>query len=171
LSDIDKRRWLARPGIMHLSLLLLIAGIGAAIALHHLPRQLECRKVVGALSDLRSLGFAVESYQVKFGKLPPVVGDPLDVETLRAYVHPTFIKTLPTHDPWGQSYRWHRDSGASYSLSSRGKDGVAETTLPRYGATTDFNRDIYFSNGQFSIHPPGTPDSSDPCRSGEKFHY
>jgi type II secretory pathway pseudopilin PulG len=141
-------------------LLTIALGLAAFIVVPSLLEVVARGKQRRTMSDLRSIGVAIESYQVDHGYVPCVVGAGLEIESLEPLLVPTFIKALPHRDGWGRPLGWWHGTAddASYSLSSTGKDGVREGMLPPGGATTDFNRDIYFSNGQFSIFPESRCD-------------
>jgi type II secretory pathway pseudopilin PulG len=139
-----------------LVVLLLVVAVVAAITVPNLTNAIQRGRQKRTMSELRSLGTAVESYQVDHGYLPQIFGDALSVEVLRPHFVPTYCRELTPRDAWGRPYVWSTMDGVSYTLASRGKDGRPETRLPPAGATTNFNRDIYFSNGQFSIYPEGT---------------
>src|SRR5205809_925077 len=141
--------------LIELLIVVAIIGIIAAIAIPNLLNAIQRGKQKRTMSDLRSIGTAVESYQVDNGYIPGATTAAVSAGLITP-LEPTFIKKLPQLDAWkGAIVYMHGSAEADYSIVSRGKDSAAETTAP-LGATTNFNRDIYFSNGQFAVYPEGT---------------
>jgi type II secretory pathway pseudopilin PulG len=107
------------------------------------------------MSDLRSIGTAIESYIVDYGNPPvPLQGD---VEGIRSPLEPTYIKILPTQDAWKGKFFYQTNGRDSYTIASAGKDGEMEEPLFRdVGPAGRFTCDIVYSNGQFVIWPEGT---------------
>ena len=138
--------------LIELLIVVAIIGIIAAIAIPNLLNAIQRGKQKRTMSDLRSIGTAVESYQVDNG-FPPKVASGA-VSGLAAYLQPTFIKLLPTTDGWKNGVQWVSLLADEYSVVSYGKDGTAGTVT--LGATTVFSADIYFSNGGFTSYPEGT---------------
>ena len=134
--------------------LLVIFGAILVIALPNFLNAVQRGRQKRTMSDLRSIGTAVESYQVDNGGPPPVFGDRIAVSALIPKLVPTFIKELPEKDAWGNRIEW-TSSGDEYSIYSPAADGREEHSLA-VGATTSFSRDMYYSNGQFTVFPEGT---------------
>jgi len=68
---------------------------------------------------------------------------------------PTYIAQPPKIDGWGAFLQYGSSAnGTNYAISSGGRDKtiVAATC----GTTTNFNNDIYYSNGSFVQWPEGT---------------
>lgn len=150
-----------------LALLLLALGVVAP----DLQRGMQRGKERRTMSDLRSIGAAVESYQVDHGFPPDVPDAPrggLELEALARALEPTFIKHLPRRDAWGSPIQWFR-AGDSYRLVSVGADrepdfrvapGVAPELGPRnlglssayvsLGVGGPFDQDLHYSDGQFT---------------------
>lgn len=136
-------------------------GILAAIAIPNLLSATQRSKQKRTMADLRSLGTAVEAWATDQNKYPEAP----DLEQLEQQLVPTYIKTLPKKDGWGNGFRYDCwvSSGTggcdSYAIASSGKDGAFEKdNLRDYlqgGATTNFNNDIVFSNGEFVQYPSG----------------
>ena len=145
--------------LIELLIVVAIIGIIAAIAIPNLLNAIQRGKQKRTMSDLRSIGTAVESYQVDNGYIPSATTGTV-ASTINTPLTPTFIKVMPSVDAWkGNLYYVHSGATiAEYSIVSYGKDSAGEGTLPALGATTNFNRDIYFSNGQFAIAPEGTQE-------------
>jgi general secretion pathway protein G len=138
--------------LIELLIVVAIIGIIAAIAIPNLLNAIQRGKQKRTMSDQRSIGTAVESYQVDNGYVPKNKGK---VSTaLDPILDPTFIRNMPASDAWKFDITYNV-AADDYSIISYGKDGSADGTLV-LGATTAFNRDIYFANGQFTIYPEGT---------------
>jgi len=110
------------------------------------------------MADLRTIATAVEAYATDFKKYPPAQS----VHELSRFVSPTYIRTLPLADGWGNPWRYQQaigpDEQQSYFIDSAGKDGRWEqTNLQRYveRATTRYENDIIYSNGAFLQYPEG----------------
>jgi len=140
--------------LIELLIVVAIIGIIAAIAIPNLLNAIQRGKQKRTMSDMRSIGTAVESYQVDNG-VPPNVADGTVFAALTNYMSPTFIKLLPATDAWKANMVWlHATSGDEYSVVSYGKDRTAQAAI--LGANTLFMNDIYYSNGQFTAYPEGT---------------
>ena len=142
--------------LIELLIVVAIIGIIAAIAIPNLLAAIQRGKQKRTMSDMRSIGTSVESYQVDLGNPPTVVGNGTtdSVQTkLTDYLTPTFIKKFPGLDAGGTAMIWSSQALDDYSVSSFGRNRVIGTV--KLGATADFNDDIYFSNGQFTMYPEG----------------
>ncbi len=68
---------------------------------------------------------------------------------------PTYIAQAPKIDGWGPFLRYGSDApGNNYAIGSGGRNKTFAT--PICGTTTNFNDDIYYSNGTFIQWPEGT---------------
>lgn len=92
--------------------------------------ETEVEQARRAVSEMRSVGTALESYAVD-NNLYPVLGDAsasIDemrfrpVSELAEFLTPTYLRALPGNDPWGEEYLYW-SSGESYALLSTGADG------------------------------------------------
>ena len=115
-----------------------------------------------AMADLRSAGTAVESFAVDWNVYPGPVA-PIDaVARIETILEPTYIRSLPKVDPWGNPFLFWSDT-THYALVSYGPDGTPdfpyatwgqiEFEALRTGQTTRFGADIVFANGQFVQYP------------------
>ncbi len=114
------------------------------------------------MADIRTLGTAVEAYSSDKNAYPSVSS----VEALRPLLVPTYIRTLPVHDGWNGEYPYEcvevKDGVCSrYAVGSGGKDQRFERNALRDyldgapGATTNFDCDLVYSNGEFVEYPEG----------------
>ncbi|MDH3627184.1 MAG: type II secretion system protein GspG [Acidobacteriota bacterium] len=119
-------------------------------------------RIKRSMSDLRSIGTAIESFSIDENVYPTQDSGLAPVTTIEADLEPTYIRTLPQVDGWGQPYLFWSD-GSQYTVLSMGADGILDphtrSGIPgaqaRGGATTDPNADIIFANGQFTQWPAG----------------
>ena len=135
----------------------MMVGIVAAIAIPNLLNAIDRGKQKRTMADLRSIGTAIESYSIDNNRYPKT-DHWQSVEVLTEHLQPVYIRTLPTVDGWGRLFRVWSD-GESYVLVSAGKDGELDQDWiepEQRGATTSFNSDIVFSDGQFVTWPEGT---------------
>ena len=142
--------------LIELLIVVTIIGIIAAIAIPNLLNALNRGRQKKTMADLRALGTAQAAYQVDFGFYPRYSYEgPFTGQSLREFLTPTYIQTLPLDDGWGRSFiHMCEATGSSYTLYSQGRDGTG--TIPGApGPTTDFNAAIVFSNGQFYAWPEG----------------
>src|SRR5207245_136848 len=110
------------------------------------PGQAERGRWKGTMADMRTLGTAVETYQIEIKRMP------LSLEVLG----PTYIKTVPRLDGWGTPYRYLSWEPDQYMIISAGRDKQFERADPKTYAkkvTTDLDCDIVFSNGEFIQYP------------------
>lgn len=161
--DLARRPWRLRWSLSALAMFVLlfasaISSVGVVHQLAWLAREPTLTvgggyhsKVKRTMSSLRTVGTAVESYQIDFGYVPPL-GDGR-VEALVPFLEPTYVRKLPVQDGWGRPLYWRHWPGAdSYSVVSAGKDGIGEPN-PEPGPTTSYDADIYFSGGSFTRYP------------------
>jgi hypothetical protein len=74
---------------------------------------------------------------------------------LVTYVSPTYIRVMPMQDGWNSYFRYGvNTNNQDYGLISAAKDGTL-TNPGSAGPTTNFNTDIVFSDGQFTVYPEG----------------
>ena len=68
---------------------------------------------------------------------------------------PTYIANVPKIDGWGEFYQYGSNPpNDSYAIASGGRNKNVTTAV--CGTTTNFNDDIYYSNGTFVQWPEGT---------------
>ena len=116
------------------------------------------------MADLRSIGTAIESFSIDHNVYPVQDRDLLPVELIRDGLSPTYIRTVPLVDAWGNQFlMWGTEE--EYVVMSLGADGEPDVhydflsrdtgSFPFSGAFTDPNGDIVFANGQFVQWPEG----------------
>jgi general secretion pathway protein G len=108
------------------------------------------------MADLRSIATAVEAYKIDQGAYPRSDGW-VPVAVIRPHVEPSYIRTLPLADAWGNTLLYSSD-GQRYRIASPGADGAADAPYDDVvpGTTTGtFSSDIVFGDGQFLQWPAG----------------
>ena len=105
------------------------------------------------VAEMRSIAMALEAYLVDNNYYPvQTTQGPLS-PYVNSMLTPKYTKVLPTIDGWNWQIQYGSSAGGgAYTIRSYGKDGIKNGTP---GATTDFNCDIVFRNGQFTSYPLG----------------
>src|SRR5512141_1870049 len=96
---------------MELEILVAIVGILAALAIPSLLTALQRSKQKRALNDLTAVATALRNFAGDHNGQYP------DPGSFQQALNPTYIRLLPTRDPWGNLYRyecWSRQGGAGY---------------------------------------------------------
>jgi type II secretory pathway pseudopilin PulG len=127
----------------------MMVGIVAAIAIPNLLNAIDRGKQKRSIADMQHIGAAMEEYRAAHGSYPTA----RDVETLRPQLVPTFVPAMPAHDGWGRPFNVESD-GASYTLSTGGKDGTVEGCDG--GATASFDDAICLTDGELTQWPGHT---------------
>jgi type II secretory pathway pseudopilin PulG len=131
-----------------------IIGILAAIAVPNLITATERAKQKRTMADMRTVAVALEAYGTDHEREEYPAGT--TVAALRPYLQPNYVKTLPAIDGWGQPMRYLPMANRGYAIASSAKDkSFEQDSLDRYasGATTNFDCDIVYANGEFVQYP------------------
>ncbi len=146
--------------LIELLIVVAIIGIIAAIAIPNLLISMQKGRQKATMGDLTSIGTAIESYMVDWSFAPQAPAGPISA-LAEAWVQPFYIKLMPLTDGWGTQFQYDvivmNRGGDLYTVLSYGRDKLP-TVIPAnrlYNMTSlaDFNNDIYFSNGIFSVCP------------------
>jgi type II secretory pathway pseudopilin PulG len=133
-----------------------IIGILAAIAIPNLINATERAKQKRTMADIRSVATAAEAYATENRTYPRAES----MDELVPILVPKFMRTVPRLDGWGNElrYRCLDEACENYEVSSSGKDRVFEHVRgDEYSqlATTSFDCDIVYMNGNFVQYPEG----------------
>ena len=155
--------------LIELLIVVAIIGILAAIAIPNLLTAMQRSKQKRSMADIRSIATAwdaratdmnnyaaagVGASQIDFGS-----GTAASYATMVTKLTPTYIKSLPKNDGWGDAYTYVIGTNAqSYGIRSFGKDGVVDGSSGTYTSgtqTKNFDCDIVYSMGSFVQWPEG----------------
>ena len=152
--------------LIELLIVVAIIGILAAIAIPNLLTAMQRSKQKRTMADIRSIATAWEAratdtnrYNAAGVTLP---GSTIASSALGGMLTPTYIKTLPSKDGWGNAWVFLADKGVSdtsaaqvYMIISKGKDNAQDAAADTPGPSTNFNCDLVYSNGAFLVYPEG----------------
>jgi type II secretion system protein G len=152
--------------LIELLIVVAIIGILAAIAIPNLLTALQRSRQKRTMADMRTISTAWEARATDtncYNAAGAATGFPtivINITDLQKHLTPTYVKTFPGKDGWGNDYHMFADQGwangtaaQQYGVQSYGKDGKADPGL--IGATTSFDCDILFTNGSFLEYPEG----------------
>ncbi len=155
-------------GFSLLEILIVVTIISAiaTIAIPNLLKAIDRSRQGSTLTDMRTIGNALERYAVDHLSYPTKAG----IEALRRELEPDYVKRLPARDGWGHPFVFEAAAqGASYTLRSPGKDGTLQQTdlieITQRGAprlTRDVTADIVLIDGVFVQRPVGKQASAQP---------
>ena len=153
--------------LIELLIVVAIIGILAAIAIPNLLTAMQRSKQKRTMADMRTIATAWEAratdinrYNAAGFTLPTGTAT---IDNLVTFLSPTYVKTFPQKDGWGNNWglatdqNWGDSTKAAqvYVIVSYGKDGASQGTSYSGGATTSFDCDIVNSNGTFIQYPEG----------------
>ena len=154
--------------LIELLIVVAIIGIIVAIAIPNLLNAIQRAKQKKSMGDMRSIGTAAESYSIDYNAYPPAAAGAVPIlyggltyptitvgVNMTAFTSPTYLKVVPLTDGWSSWFLYTvASTNQDYAIVSGGKDGVAASPA-NSGPTTNFNVDIVFSDGQFTVYPEG----------------
>ena len=152
--------------LIELLIVVAIIGILAAIAIPNLLTAMQRAKQKRTMADMRTIATAWEARATDVNKYNAaggvtVPGTKIANSDMDKILSPTYIKSLPPKDGWGNAWEYDSDQalGASiaaqqYAITSFGRDGVKEGS-PKGSSTTNFDCDIIYSQGGFLQYPEG----------------
>lgn len=145
--------------LIELLIVVAIIGIIAAIAIPNLMVAIQKGKQKATMADLKSIGTGIESYLTDWTVAPaanPASGGGA------TWFEPFYIKVCPQADGWGNGWGYMFQAASDdYSIYSQGRGGtptpaaLVATNPLLYVCTalSDFENDICFSNGFFTVGP------------------
>jgi type II secretion system protein G len=152
--------------LIELLIVVAIIGILAAIAIPNLLTAMQRSKQKRTMADMSTIATAWEARATDLNKYNAAGAityqkTGVTIDNLTTHLEPTFCKTFPKKDGWGNTWLFGADQawGAAtaaqeYAIASSAKDGAFETA-PVGGPTTRFDCDIIYSNGAFLAFPEG----------------
>ena len=150
--------------LIELLIVVAIIGILAAIAIPNLLTALQRSRQKKSMADMRTISTAWEARATDYNKYNAAGAFPtvtVTVDNLGHYLTPTYVRTFPANDGWGNSFLFFADqswggstAAQQYGVKSLGKDGKDEGK-DYDGPTTNFDCDILFTNGTFTRYPEG----------------
>ncbi len=150
--------------LIELLIVVAIIGILAAIAIPNLLTAMQRAKQKRTMADIRAIATAWEARATDMnaysaaGALFSMPTTATSFPGMIGLLTPTYIKSLPQNDGWGDAYGFKMDGTPAqvYAIRSLGKDNVAETGNYTVGKSTGtFDCDIVYSNGSFIQWPEG----------------
>jgi type II secretion system protein G len=142
--------------LIELLIVVAIIGIIAAIAIPNLLNAINRGRQKRTMSDIRTIGTAIEAYAVDHASYPSVTVGQIG-SGLAILIEPTYVKRAPRNDGWNMPLRAVTVL-KTYSIGGSGRDKVFENNaLTGYtqGTTTDMDCDIIYSSGSFTVWPEG----------------
>lgn len=136
--------------LIELLIVVAIIGIIAAIAIPNLLNAIDRGKQKRTMMDLRTIGVAVETYQVDNSIYPTAA----TAAILATLLEPSYIRKMPVKDGWGGTFIVDGET-TNITIASLGKGGSGATFSCDEGETSTFADDICWVNGRFSRVPVG----------------
>jgi type II secretion system protein G len=152
--------------LIELLIVVAIIGILAAIAIPNLLTAMQRSKQKRTMADMRTIATAWEARATDINRYNAagltIPTGAVTIDNLTTYLAPTYVKTFPRRDGWGNNWQFNADqawgdstrAAQVYVIISYGKDGAAQSSYSG-GATTNFDCDIVYSNGTFIQYPEG----------------
>lgn len=110
--------------IIELLIVMAILGMLAVMVAPNLFNQADGARRDAALSQISSLGSALDAYRLDIGQYPDSLeGLVRDISGRSTWNGPYLRGAVPV-DPWGNAYQYDSD-GRTYTLMSYGADGRA----------------------------------------------
>ena len=153
--------------LIELLIVVAIIGILAAIAIPNLLTAMQRSKQKRTMADMRAIATAWEARATDMNTYAAAGAGTtftwwstaVTFNSVLALLTPTYIKSMPQKDGWGNNYGFAMDKATTsqaYGIRSPGKDGAFQGGVYTIGTTTQvFDCDIVYSNGSFIQWPEG----------------
>jgi len=152
--------------LIELLIVVAIIGILAAIAIPNLLTAMQRSKQKRSMADIRSIATAWEARATDMNNYGAAGGQSqinftsggVTYASMVGRLCPTYIKSLPKNDGWGDPYDYVVQSNNQiYGIRSLGKDNAASnSSIYTAGTQTKvFDCDIVYSMGSFVHWPEG----------------
>ena len=125
----------------------------ASIAWPNLHVAMQRSDQKRTMADMRSIGTAWEARATDRNTYVVMRDGNVSYGELRRALEPKYIKQLPRTDGWDNPFLF-QSTETEYSIRAIGSDYRLDAKLVP-GPTTDFARDIVYSNGTFVAYPEG----------------
>lgn len=135
--------------LFELLVVVVVIAVLSLIMIPNLLNSLHRGKQKRTMSDLRSIGLAIEAYSTDNSNYPIAS----DIATLKAALDPVYMRGMPVKDGWEHDFVVSV-AAVEYTVGSQGKDGAgglaacAAAPLCRY-----LDDAIIFANGSFLQYP------------------
>ncbi|MFQ5745316.1 MAG: prepilin-type N-terminal cleavage/methylation domain-containing protein, partial [Acidobacteriota bacterium] len=127
--------------IIEVLVVLAVVAILAMLAVSQFVQAYDRSRQRSTLADMRSVAAANGMYRIDNSKYAQALTD----------LAPDYMDPIPTVDRWG--YAWTYVGGSSYSLTSRGSDGIAGPPPPADWTGEPFEADLVLQSGTFTQAP------------------
>ncbi|HZN53898.1 MAG TPA: type II secretion system protein GspG [Candidatus Polarisedimenticolaceae bacterium] len=131
-----------------ISLIGLFCSAAVSQSSPHPPPATDQERAGWTLSDMRTLGTAIEAYAVDHGGYPKAAG----LDALIPLIQPVYIRRAPVRDAWGNAYVYvPAADGKAYRIVSAGSDGKTDpATWDVRGEQAEYEADAVLDSGSFS---------------------
>jgi type IV pilus assembly protein PilA len=152
--------------LIELLVVVAIVGILSAIAIPNLLLAVQRAKQRRTMIDIRDMATAWEARNTEQGGYNAAGGvegadQEIKIDDVKTMLAPTYIRTMPTKDAWGNDFACFADQGIGtgikaqkYAIISGGHDGTISSQFFS-GAFTNYDCDIVYSQGVFVSYPDG----------------
>ena len=108
--------------IIELLIVMAILGMLAVMVAPNLFNQADSARRDAVLSQISSLGSALDAYRLDMGQYPDTLDGLMRNNSGRASWNGPYLRGEVPKDPWGTDYVYNTD-GRTFSLKSYGADG------------------------------------------------
>ncbi len=141
--------------LIELLVVVTIIGIIATIAIPNLLNATQRARQRRTMGDMKTIANAIAQYLQDNSIVPRGGSVGTTVTTpntsLNSALIPTYITAIPDRDGWGNPFRYIVSARDSYTLESRGRDGINNMNATRNDQNWD--HDLMLSNGIFIASP------------------